>query len=65
MIAKPGNISLYQFKIPIYPSFGLEGNTLSLTQPRHINPRPELASLMQVDLVAESEVLHVTAGFIS
>ena len=56
---------LYQFKISIQPSFGLEINTVSLTQPRHINPGPELSSLVQEDLVAERAVLVVITVFVS
>ena len=59
------NSPLYELELSIYPSFYLEINTLSLTQPRHVNPRPELASLVQVDLVAVGEVLTVATVFIS
>ena len=48
---------LHELKVSVHPSFGLEVNTLSLAQSRHVHPRPELASLVQVDLVAESKVL--------
>ena len=56
---------LYQFKMSVQPSFGLEINTLRLTQPRHINPRPELASLMQEDLVAVGVVLFTVTVLVS
>ena len=61
LLARPGwsveNSPLHQLKLSLQTSFGLEVNTLSLAQPRHVHPGPELASLVQVDLVAESEVL--------
>ena len=59
------NSPLYELKVSIQPGFGVEINTVSLTQPSHVNTRPELASIVQVDLVAESEVLRVAAVFIS
>ena len=59
------NSPLHQLEVAVQPSVGVEINTLSLTQPSHVNTRPELASLVQVDLVAESEVLGVAAVFIS
>ena len=69
LLTRPGwsveNSPLYQLKVSIQPSFGLEVNTLSLTQPRHVHPGPELASLMQVDLVAVGEVLDVITVFVS
>ena len=59
------NSPLHELKVSVQPSVGLEINTLSLTQSRHIHPGPELASLVQVDLVAESKVLRVTAVLVS
>ena len=56
---------LYQFEISVQPSFGLEINTVSLTQSRHINPGPELASLMQIDLIAVGVVLFTVAVLVS
>ena len=59
------NSPLYELKVSNCPSFGLEINTLSLTQPREVITGPELASLMQEHLVAEGEVIYATAVFIS
>ena len=59
------NSPLYELKVSVHPSFGLEINTVRLTQPRQVITRPKLASLMQEHLVAESEVICVTAVFIS
>ena len=67
LLARPGwsveNSPLYEVKVPIQPSLYLEINTLSLTQPRHVSPGPELASLMQVDLVAVRVVIVVITVF--
>ena len=59
------NSPLHEVKLSIYASFGLEINTSSLTQPHHVNPGPELASLVQVDLVAVGQVLPVITVFVS
>ena len=59
------NSPLHQLEVAVQPSVGVEINTVSLTQPSHVNTRPELASLVQVDLVAESEVLGVAAVLVS
>ena len=48
---------LCEFKLSVHFGLGLEINTLSLTQPGDIHTRPELASLVQEDLVAVGEVL--------
>ena len=55
------NSPLHEVKVSVHPSFGLEINTLSLTQPRHVHPGPELASLVQEDLVAVREVIVTVA----
>ena len=59
------NFPLHEVKVSIQAGFYLEINTLSLTQPGHVNPRPELASLVQVDLVAKRAVLVVITVFLS
>ena len=59
------NSPLHQPKVSVNPSVGLEVNTLGLTQPRDINPGPELASLVQEDLVAVREVLIIITIFVS
>ena len=59
------NSPLYELKVSGCESFGLEINTVSLTKTRHVNPGPKLASLMQEDLVAETEVHCVTTGLLS
>ena len=59
------NSPLHEVKVSNCASFGLEINTLSLTQPRHVNPGPELASLVEVDLVAVGVVLVVITVFVS
>ena len=42
-------------------SFSLDAETRSLAQSQHVNPRPELASLMQVNPVVVGEVPIVAA----
>ena len=59
------NSPLHQLKLSLQTSFGLEVNTLSLTQPRHVYSGPELTSLVQEDLVAKGEVLRATAAFVA
>ena len=50
-------------KVSNQASFGLDINTLSLTQPCHVIARPELTSLVQEDLVAVREVVvTITVG---
>ena len=56
---------LHELKVSVHPSFGLEVNTLSLAQSRHVHPRPELASLVQVDGKAKGVVLVVPPGLVS
>ena len=51
------NSPLYELKVSVHSSFGLEINTVRLTQPRQVITRPKLASLMQEHLVAVSEVV--------
>ena len=53
------NSPLYQLKVSIQPGFCLQINALSLTQSGHVQPGPELASLVQVDRIAIGEVLRV------
>ena len=59
------NFPLYEMKVSNQASFGLDINTLSLTKPCHVDSGPKLASLVQVDPIAESEVLWITAVFVS
>ena len=56
---------LHELKVSVHPSFGLEINILSLAQPRHVNPGPELASLVEVDGKAEGVVLVIPTGLVS
>ena len=59
------NSPLHELKVSHCVSVGLEINPLSLTQPRHVKTRPELASLVQVDLVAVGVVLFYITIFLS
>ena len=59
------NFPLHEVKVPVHPSLYLEINALSLTQPGHVDPGPELTSLVQEDLVAVGQVLVVTALHVS
>ena len=59
------NSPLHELKVSVQPSFYFEINILSLAQTRHVNPGPELASLMEVDLVAVGEVPDVITVCVS
>ena len=69
LLTRPGwsveNSPLYQLKVSIQPSFGVEINTLSLAQPRHVHPGPELASLVQENLIAVRVVIFSITLWVS
>ena len=43
------NFPLHEVKVPVHPSLYLEINALSLAQPRHVDPGPELSSLLVIN----------------